>query len=97
MKRITIERNKNASELGCAGQIEGETDDGRRWILFMDEHGAPEVFWPKRAEDGAVVGRSVDLSDKDQLGAVYGTKEHPMTYSEWCAAPRTGTVDNCGD
>lgn len=63
MKRITIERNKNAADLGCAGQIEGETDDGRRWILFMDEHGAPKVFWPKRDDDGGVVGDGINLAD----------------------------------
>ena len=61
MKRITIERYKNASEMGSAGLIEGETDDGRRWILFLDESGAPKVFWPERDEDGGVVGDGIQL------------------------------------
>jgi hypothetical protein len=56
MRRITIERNKNAEELQCAGNISGETDDGRRWIMFLDVDGVPEIFWPDRDEDGGVRG-----------------------------------------
>ncbi|ABE67900.1 hypothetical protein PLEIONE_190 [Mycobacterium phage Pleione] len=72
------------------GYIEGETDDGRSWILFLDENGAPEIFWAKRGKDGEVFGPPVDLTDKDELGAVYGTSDHPMTWSEHVSQPRTG-------
>lgn len=65
MKRITIERNQNADELQCAGNIQGETDDGRSWILFLDAEGAPEIYWPNRDEDGGVVGRVVTLWSYD--------------------------------
>ena len=36
--------------------------DGTTWILFMDEHGNPGVFWPHRDPDGAVHGDPLDLS-----------------------------------
>lgn len=61
MKRITIERYKNAEEVGHAGLIEGETDDGRRWIMYLGKDGAPEVYWPERDEDGGVVGPGVGM------------------------------------
>lgn len=62
MKRITIERYKNAEEVGHAGLIEGETDDGRRWIMYLGKDGAPEVYWPERDEDGSVVGEGLPMN-----------------------------------
>lgn len=62
MKRISIERYKNPDEMQSAGLIEGETDDGRRWILFLDQSGAPDIFWPERDQDtGAVRGHGIKL------------------------------------
>lgn len=61
-KRITIERYKDGDATGCAGLIEGETDSGDRWILFLDADGKPEVYWPEREpETGAVVGDGISL------------------------------------
>jgi hypothetical protein len=63
MKRIILERHKNPEEIGSAGLIEGETDAGDRWILFLDAEGKPEVYWPQREpEIGAVIGESIILS-----------------------------------
>jgi hypothetical protein len=62
-KRISIERYKNADEVGSAGLIEGETEDGERWIIFMDAKGKPSIYWPRRDEDGAVVGNALVLHD----------------------------------
>lgn len=39
-----------------SGWIEGETDDGKSWIMWIDAQGHPKVFWPERDEHGAVVG-----------------------------------------
>ncbi len=66
MKRIGIERYR---ERGSAGLIEGETDSGQRWVMFVDEEGRPEVFWPSRDEtSGAVTeGRQI------MLGGPYDT------------------------
>lgn len=55
MKRVSIERYKTPTA-NYAGCIEGETDDGTQWIMFMDEAGKPEVFWPTRTPAGAVPG-----------------------------------------
>lgn len=52
MKRVSIERDKSR---GSAGLIEGETDDGRRWVLLCNEQGEPEVFWPELDGSGAPV------------------------------------------
>lgn len=60
-KRITIERYKEPGEYG--GLIEGETDDGRQWILYLDAEGRPRLFWPQRDPDGAVVGEPIGLSE----------------------------------
>ena len=68
MRRIIIERNKNAEELQCAGNISGETDDGQRWIMFLDKDGRPEVFWPNRDESGAVIGSGIKLHEGDTEG-----------------------------
>lgn len=75
-KRITIERYNSTPEdvleggpLSLqdqyAGCIEGETDDGKRWILFVDGDGRPLVFWPDREQDGAVIGDGIDLVPDD--------------------------------
>jgi hypothetical protein len=61
-KRISIERYKNADEVGSAGLIEGETEDGERWIIFMDTNGKPQVYWPRRDENGAVHGAPVPMA-----------------------------------
>jgi hypothetical protein len=101
MKRITIERyNREAHNTpngwSYSGLISGETNDGRRWIMWLDEDGAPAVYWPERESDGAVVGEPITLTEQeyarrqDALGQIYGTNDHPMTYSEWKAQPRTG-------
>lgn len=42
-----------------AGWIEGVRDDGTEWVLFLDKVGSPAVFWPRRAEDGSVIGDPV--------------------------------------
>lgn len=60
-KRIGIERYQGELAKECAGLIEGETEDGQRWIIFMDPNGRPEVYWPERDEDGAVKGSSQRL------------------------------------
>lgn len=65
MKRISIERYKTPTA-GYAGCIEGETDDGIQWIMFMDETGKPEIFWPNRAPDGGVAGRAIGLTKEHQ-------------------------------
>lgn len=46
-----------------AGWIEGVTNDGKSWILYLDHDGKPEIFWPERDEDGGVVGRGIGLQD----------------------------------
>jgi hypothetical protein len=69
-KRISIERYKNADELGSAGLIEGETESGERWIIFMDVEGRPSIYWPNREPDGGVIGEGIPL-DRGVLGAVF--------------------------
>lgn len=74
MKRITIERytqpdpgveltDEEISDPGFfySGCIEGETDDGNRWIMFIAHDGYPEMFWPCREPDGAVMGEGTFL------------------------------------
>lgn len=67
MKRITIERyqpDKHDTPNGpwqYSGLIEGETDSGDRWIMWLDKEGRPELFWPNREPDGAVVGDAIRL------------------------------------
>lgn len=96
MKRITIERYQNAAEVGKAGLIEGETDDGQRWILFLDAEGKPEVYWPKRNEDGGVVGDGIPLKSyfgviERELGV---TAEEGMvsTWPVWNDIPENGDL-----
>lgn len=62
MKRISIERYPNPDELGYAGLVEGERDDGSTWIMWLDEHGSPQLFFAQRDEGGGVLGDPVVLS-----------------------------------
>lgn len=43
------------------GWVSGVRDDGTSWIMWIDAHGSPEVFYPIRDEDGGVVGHGVEL------------------------------------
>ena len=62
-KRIVIERYPEDMAQGCgyAGLIEGETEQGDRWIMWLDLDGKPQIFWPKRDEEGEVKGAPVVL------------------------------------
>ena len=80
MKRISIERYKDSDQLHYAGVIEGETDNGQRWIIFLNEEGAPEIYWPDRDPDGKVKGRPVTLWHFG--GKSCGAKDNPLTYEE---------------
>jgi len=60
MKRISIERYKTPVD-GYSGLIEGETDDGSQWIMYIDAEGRPEVFWPKRDQLGGVEDGGINL------------------------------------
>lgn len=66
MKRITIERyrqpepdedgnltDEQLTDPGLlhAGCIEGVTDDGHRWALYVSHDGYPEFFWTSRDEE----------------------------------------------
>ena len=44
------------------GWIEGIRDDGSTWIVWLDATGSPEVFWPRRDENGGVEGEPISLS-----------------------------------
>jgi len=61
-KRISIERYKGEVAEQCAGLIEGETEDGESWIIFMDAKGKPEIYWPQRDEGGGVIGEGVSMA-----------------------------------
>lgn len=61
MKRITIERYDTPTA-GYAGCIEGETDEGQQWIMFLDPAGTPEVFWPERDPEGGAHGKAIALT-----------------------------------
>jgi len=65
MKRISIERYKTLVD-NYAGLIEGETDDGHKWIIFVDKDGRPVVFWPKRDPSGATVGEPIPLTTTNE-------------------------------
>lgn len=84
MKRITIERYNPVPDdvplpqdgpvplnAVYAGLIEGETDNGQSWVMWLDKNGRPEVFWPNRNEDGSVVGPPVQLMG-DELTSAEG-------------------------
>jgi len=61
MKRICIERYPNPDELGFSGLVEGTRDDGSTWILWLDEHGSPSVYFARRDESGATTSDAVLL------------------------------------
>lgn len=62
-RRITIERYPNPDLYQSAGLIEGEADDGTRWIMWLDPNGMPSVYWPERDhETGAVIGDGIPLT-----------------------------------
>jgi len=62
-KRISIERYRQPEIAEyCAGLIEGETEDGQSWIIYMDAHGKPNIYWPRRDESGAVIGEPVSMA-----------------------------------
>lgn len=66
-RRISIERYPNPNEVGSVGLIEGEADDGTRWILWLDQAGMPSVYWPERdRETGAVIGEGIWLTRPDR-------------------------------
>lgn len=52
-----------SGEQAYAGWIEGLTDDDQSWILFIDQQGRPEIFWPNRDDEGGVVGTGIGLQD----------------------------------
>ena len=67
MQNITISRYpaEHAKNLetgkGFSGDISGEDDNGRRWIMWLDETGRPIVFFGNREADGAVLEPRVHL------------------------------------
>lgn len=36
-------------------------DRARSWIIFLGEHGAPTLYWPRRDSNGGVIGRPVEI------------------------------------
>lgn len=63
LQNITIGRYAHESVTReWAGWIEGIRVDGSTWILYLDEHGSPCMYWAQRERDcGAVVGEPVAL------------------------------------
>jgi hypothetical protein len=62
MRRISIERYKEPA--GFAGLIEGASDDGQRWILFIGDDGMPYEYFGKRdPKTGAVTGERILLNE----------------------------------
>jgi hypothetical protein len=67
MQNITIDRYPadHAKNLetgkGFAGHIAGTDDNGRHWIMWLDETGRPVVFFGNREASGAVLEPRVDL------------------------------------
>lgn len=64
MRTITITRYDGltgavAQEYG--GYIEGETDDGQTWIVYLDATGRPSHYWGRRDAGGAVLGDPISL------------------------------------
>lgn len=64
--------------------IEGERNDGSRWIMFVDADGSPELFWSERDPDqivdgvqigGGVIGEPINLQDRDSDVTVETTHE----------------------
>jgi hypothetical protein len=62
LKNINIERYEHPSIASeWAGLVEGVRDDGTTWILFLDDHGSPALYWAERDLDGGVIGDPVIL------------------------------------
>lgn len=110
MKRITIERYNPVPDdvplpeggpipvnAAYAGLIEGEADNGDRWVMFLDRNGRPEVFWPKREEDGAVIGDGIKLDRvPGQFSGVFsmlGVQDDADSWDE--NGPRNPGVVSC--
>lgn len=70
-KRISIERYKGDVAEDCAGLIEGETEDGEQWIIYMDAKGRPRVYWPRRDEGGGVMGQGLPLNQGPFGGVIH--------------------------
>lgn len=47
--------------MGFSGWISGEDNDGRGWILWLDETGRPCVYFGNREPSGAVLEPRVHL------------------------------------
>lgn len=47
---------------GFSAWIEGCDDNGAGWIFWLDETGRPAVYFPNRAESGAVLGPQIELT-----------------------------------
>jgi hypothetical protein len=58
MGNIQITRYVNTQELGYSGYIE---PDNGSWIIFLDSEGKPDVYFPERDENGAVVGDGIPM------------------------------------
>lgn len=70
-RRITIERYPEpmATQCDSAGLIEGEAEDGTRWVLWLDGKGMPAVYFPERDyETGAVIGEGTVLPPPTRPG-----------------------------
>lgn len=61
MQRVCVERYPNPDDIGYAGLIEGVREDGTGWIMWLDDHGSPQVFYGARNEDGGVLGDPIIL------------------------------------
>jgi len=44
---------------GWSGWVE---DHEASWIIFLDEHGKPALYWPERDENGGVIGDPIKLA-----------------------------------
>lgn len=60
-----------------AGLIEGIRDDGSRWVMYIDAHGSPLVFWNEREDDGAVVGEGISLQPDLEISVETESSEVP--------------------
>lgn len=61
LRTITITRYDDPVAITYAGHIEGVSDDGQSWIIYLDALGRPESYWAWREPDGAVIGDPVPL------------------------------------
>ena len=63
MRTITIGRyTLDGSEPRTfTGYVEGLSNSGQSWIVYLDDDGLPALYWPRREESGAVIGQPIDL------------------------------------